>query len=434
MLDRSTLPAGGSPPPPDDRDATRPLPASQAPELAATRQMPPSSADLEATLDSHPALHLEARANSRAVPATRVLAPSNPDLELTLDSHPSIHLPKSGTRSGTAQLPGSADHAETMASSVEIDLAHPSIDNGRLPKVPGFAVLQAIGRGGMGVVYKARQLGVNRPVALKMLKSGEFTAPDQAIRFRLEGEIAARVDHANVVRVYETGVVDNQPFLVMEWVDGGTLADLLAERKLTARESAALCEALARGAFACHVNGIVHRDLKPANVLLARASTATTTVGASAPTLLGFVPKLTDFGIAKELGTGDGMTETGMVIGTAEYMSPEQAAGRGKTVGPPADVYALGVILQTMFGAAEMPRRLQAVSRKAMSAQRTGRYASARELADDIVRFLDGAAMEAYRENAFERLARWLHRNRALITVVAAYLIMRIIVFLWIRR
>src|SRR5262249_27080789 len=190
--------------------------------------------------------------------------------------------------------------------------------------VAGYEGLPAIGRGGMGVVFKARHRDLNRVVALKMILSARFACAEDVLRFRLEGEAAASLFHPNIVQVYEVGTYQGQPFLALEHVEGGTLAARLKAGPFSPREAAALVGLLARAVHHAHGHGVVHRDLKPANVLL-------TTAGA---------PKITDFGLAKQLDrAGAGLTETGRVLGTPQYMAPEQAAGRGRDVGPATDVY-----------------------------------------------------------------------------------------------
>src|SRR5262249_45686280 len=160
-----------------------------------------------------------------------------------------------------------ADDA-TMPGSPSVELSATSPE---LPSVPGYEVLAEIGRGGMGVVYKARHLALNRIVALKMILSAELATAEQMLRFRLEAEMAARIHHPNVVEVHEVGTWHGRPFVELEWVDGGTLARRLRERPPSAQEAAPLVEKLARAAHAAHSHGVVHRDLKPANVLLGEA-------------------------------------------------------------------------------------------------------------------------------------------------------------------
>jgi len=183
----------------------------------------------------------------------------------------------------------------------------------------------------MGLVYKARQVRLDRIVALKMIRDGGHARADTLARFRTEAEAIARLQHPNIVQVFEVGEHDGQPFLAMEFCPGGGLDRKLGDTPLSPREAAALLETLAQAMEAAHRARVVHRDLKPANVLLAADGT----------------PKVSDFGLARKLDEA-GQTQTGAVMGTPSYMAPEQARGEG-TVGPAADVYALGAILYELL-------------------------------------------------------------------------------------
>ena len=179
------------------------------------------------------------------------------------------------------------------------------------PEVPGFEVLAELGRGGMGVVYRARHVALGRVVALKMVLAGEYAGRRELERFRLEARAVAQLSHPNIVQVYEVGEAGGRPYFAMEFVAGGSLAERLAGTPQPPRAAAALVEQLARAMHAAHRAGVVHRDLKPANVLLAADGT----------------PKITDFGLAKKLDEDAGQTSSGAVMGTPSYMAPEQAAG-----------------------------------------------------------------------------------------------------------
>jgi serine/threonine protein kinase len=209
--------------------------------------------------------------------------------------------------------------------------------------VPGYEILGELGRGGMGVIYKARQVRPRRLVALKMILAGEHAGPEALARFKAEAEAVARLSHANIVQVYEVGEHNGRPFLTLEFVDGGNLAQRLSEGRLKFRDCARLLYQLARAVQFALGRGIIHRDLKPANVLLARnEEDEEDTLG---------IPKISDFGLAKQVegvvsvaGAGP-RTQSGAIMGTPAYMAPEQAAGRSRAVGPAVDVYALGAIL-----------------------------------------------------------------------------------------
>jgi predicted Ser/Thr protein kinase len=293
-----------------------------------------------------------------------------------------------------------------------------------LPAVAGYEFLGVLGRGGMGVVYRARQTRLNRLVAVKMIQPEVYAGPAERARFRTEAEAAAGLQHANIVQVYEVGDHDGRPFLALEYVDGGSLADRLDGTPLPARAAAELVETLARAIHAAHERGVIHRDLKPANVLLTADGT----------------PKVADFGLAKRLEGEAGQTRTGAVLGTPNYMAPEQAAGRVKEVGPATDVYGLGAILyecltgrppfqgttlletleQVRSQAPVPPRLLQprvpcdleTVCLKCLEKDPHRRYASARELADELRRYLNGEPIRARSFNLLERFTRALeHRH-----------------------
>src|SRR5215472_12781191 len=202
-----------------------------------------------------------------------------------------------------------------------------------LPAVPGYAVEAVLGHGGMGVVYKARHLRLNRVVALKMTLAGSYAGPHDRERFRREAEAVAALRHPNVVQLYDVGDADGRPYFTMEFMEGGSLAQKLAGKPQPARPGAQLVAILAEAVQAAHESGIVHRDLKPGNVLLAADGT----------------PKITDFGLARRLDTEGGLTRTGTPLGTPSYMAPEQARGQARAVGPATDVYALGAILYELL-------------------------------------------------------------------------------------
>jgi len=209
----------------------------------------------------------------------------------------------------------------------DITAEHPSV----VPTdvLPGYEILGELGRGGMGVVYKARHVALNRLVALKMILSGLHAGPQALARFRTEAMAVASLQHPNIVQIYDVGEADGKPYFSLEYVERGSLADRFTGTPLPARAAGQLIETLARAIETAHRRGIVHRDLKPANVLLTAEG----------------VPKITDFGLAKRLDLDQGQTESGSILGTPSYMAPEQAEGRVREIGPPADVYALGAIL-----------------------------------------------------------------------------------------
>ncbi len=291
-------------------------------------------------------------------------------------------------------------------------------------RIPGYEILGELGRGGMGVVYRARDTRLNRLVALKMILAGAHASPAELARFRSEAEAIAQLSHPHVVQVYEVGEQGGLPYFALEFCAGGSLDKKLEGKPLAPAEAAGLVEELARALHAAHQKGVVHRDLKPANVLL-------TADGA---------PKVTDFGLAKRLDVS-GMTGSGQVMGTPSYMAPEQAEGKGKAVGPTADVYALGAILyecltgRPPFRAAtpldtilqvvaeepvsprwlqpKVPRDLETICLKALAKAPGERYLSADELAEDLRRFRAGEAIEARPVGRLERASKWARRHPA---------------------
>jgi tetratricopeptide (TPR) repeat protein/tRNA A-37 threonylcarbamoyl transferase component Bud32 len=286
---------------------------------------------------------------------------------------------------------------------------------------PGYEILGELGRGGMGVVYKARQRTLNRTVALKMILAGSHAGAEATARFLQEAETIARLKHPNVVQVYDFGSHEGKPYFSLEYLEGGSLAHKLRGEPQPPVQAAQTVQTLARAVQAAHEQGVVHRDLKPANVLLATDGT----------------PKITDFGLAKQ---GDsGMTATGEVLGTPSYMAPEQAEGKARAVGPAADIYALGAILYELLtgrppfrGASawdtlqlvvgtdpvppsqlqpKVPRDLETVCLKCLRKEPAGRYDSASALAEDLRRFLGGEPVVARPVARSERLWRWCRRN-----------------------
>jgi WD40 repeat protein/serine/threonine protein kinase len=325
------------------------------------------------------------------------------------------------------------------------------------PKQVGdYDILAEVGRGGMGVVYKARHRGLHRLAALKMVLAGEFASATQELRFRLEAELAARVQHPNIVQVYEIGSYEGRPFLALEWVEGGSLANRLDGKPWPPGEAAALIETLARAIDVAHGEGVVHRDLKPANILLQKDEGGRTKED-SEPTRPSFIlppsafrlPKITDFGLAQTIEGGQTMTQSGFLVGTPGYMAPEQAGGKRALVGPATDIYALGVVLyqlltgQLPFRAdstlellravtsdepprprrlqPRLPRDLEAITLHCLEKEPSRRYPSALALAEDLRRFQEGKQVVARPVGAVARLARSC-RRRPLVTLLLALL------------
>jgi WD40 repeat protein len=331
------------------------------------------------------------------------------------------------------------DHPQRTGSHQDVPSGRTPVSSpgsaSSLPAVRGYHVLEVLGKGGMGVVYKARQLGLNRTVALKMILSGALAGPDALDRFRREAEAVARLQHPHIVAVHEIGTHDGLPFFSLEFVAGGSLDRKLAGIPQPPREAARLVETLARAVHAAHQKGVIHRDLKPSNVLLAEDGT----------------PKVADFGLAKQLDDDSGRTREGDVMGTPSYMAPEQAAGDVGSVGPATDVYALGAILYecltgrppfrgaTLLETLEqvrhrdpvpltqlqpkVPRDLETICLKCLRKEPARRYAGAAELADDLGRFQSGEPIRARPASLPERAWKWARRRPTAAALLAVSLL-----------
>ena len=277
----------------------------------------------------------------------------------------------------------------------------------RPPEVPGYEILGELGRGGMGVVYKARQCRLNRVVALKMILAGDYAGPDAVERIMAEAEIVARLQHPNIVQIYGIGDCDGRPYVEPEYVGGGSLADRLDGTPWPPRSAARLVESLAMAMAEAHRMGIIHRDLKPANILMTDDGT----------------PKITDFGLAKSIEKNSELTRTESILGSPRYMAPEQAEGHTREVGPAADVYALGTnlyelltgrppfVAQTILATLDLvknsepvaPKRLQpglasdleTICLKCLRKEAAERYESADALAEDLTRYLNDEPIQA---------------------------------------
>ena len=301
----------------------------------------------------------------------------------------------------------------------------------RHPEVPGYEILGELGRGGMGVVYKARQCRLNRVVALKMILAGDYAGPDAVERIMAEAEIVARLQHPNIVQIYAIGDCDGRPYVELEYVGGGSLADRLDGTPWPPRAAARLVESLAVAMAEAHRMGIIHRDLKPANILMTDDGT----------------PKITDFGLAKTIENNAGLTRTESILGSPRYMAPEQAEGHTREVGPAADVYALGTnlyelltgrppfVAPTILATLDLvknaepvaPRRLQpglasdleTVCLKCLRKEAAERYESADALAEDLTRYLNNEPIQARPTSAWERGWKWVRRRPSVAALVA---------------
>ncbi len=335
---------------------------------------------------------------------------------------------------------------QALAHSASVEAVQHSLPSANLrvvrdslPDVPGCVRMELLGRGGMGVVYRAWQPRLKRHVAVKMIRDAVLAGPEQRQRFQAEAQAVARLQHANIVQIFEIGEVAGRMFLVLEYVGGGNLATRLAAQPQPHTEAAELVEVLARAIHHAHERGVVHRDLKPANILM---SASRDSDGRERQT-----PKITDFGLAKFTEEGASLAETGGIVGTPSYMAPEQAAGGATTVGAAADVYALGAILYEMLTGRppfqaptplltmelartqepvpptrlqpKLPRDLETICLKCLRKEPDQRYSSAADLAEDLRRFRAGEPIRARPIGWARRSVKWARRRPAAAALIA---------------
>jgi WD40 repeat protein len=384
------------------------------------------------------------------------------------DPPPTVARPAPSTADADSKAPTFPSEAESLLRLLKIGAARSDPPGeggqpGRFPQIPGYEIESELGRGGMGIVYKAKHAALRHTVAIKMILASAHAATSEVARFVAEAEAIAGIKHPNVVQVFDLGVAEGpdagRPYFVMEFVDGGNLAaHLKATGRMTPRSAAQLIGAVARGVHAANDVGIVHRDLKPANILLSNdskdrdSSAGSVPSGPASPS--GPFPKVSDFGLAKRLAAD--LTRSQAVMGTPAYMAPEQAGGKAKFVGPQADVYALGVILyQCLAGAVpfededpwslirkvleeapeplrkripHVPRDLELICLKCLEKEPHHRYPTAAALADDLNRFLNNETVSVRPIGAVRRWGRWARKRpgAAALTVAAALLVVAV--------
>ena len=295
-----------------------------------------------------------------------------------------------------------------------------------------YDLLGEVGRGGMGVVYKARQRDLNRIVALKMILASEWASAEEIRRFQAEARAAARLRHRNIVAIHEIGEQLGRHFFAMDFVEGESLSAIVARGALAPEQAARWMVSIAQAVEHLHSQGIIHRDLKPSNVLIDSAGE----------------PIVMDFGLAKIFDSDDGATRSGAILGTPSYMSPEQAAGRNSLISTRSDVYSLGAMLYEMLSGrppfreatpldtlvqviegeptllrqlvATIPRALERICFKCLEKDPARRYASAAELAADLMRYLQGEPVEAHHGGPWQAVERWVRRQPNLSVHLAA--------------
>jgi len=305
-----------------------------------------------------------------------------------------------------------------------------------------YDLIEEIGRGGMGVVYRAVQHGSQRQVAVKMILAEQAATPGMLERFRAEVEAVASLDHPNILAIYETGEIGGTPFYSMRLASGGTLREFVADFRTNPRRAAKLIATVSRAVHHAHERGILHRDLKPGNILLDGAERT---------------PFVSDFGLAKWLGRDNRLTIATSVLGTAHYIAPEQAAGASEELTPAADVYSLGAILYELLAGcppfvadtpletlrlaidapppaprafnASIPRDLELICLKCLAKEPSARYRSAAAVADDLDRWLEGRTILARRSTPIERTWRWTKRN-PIVTALSGALLIVLLSFL----
>ena len=364
--------------------------------------------------------------------------------EVNPSHDPSVVQPNGPTRTLDPQKTASystvdfdAERTGTQAPSV----GDPDV-NEPLPTIPHYEMLGTIGRGGMGVVLKARDLRLNRLVAIKLPLKNHIASQQDRQRFLREAQSAAKLEHPNICAIYDVGEVDDRPYIAMAFVEGSNLDKWAKDTPRTPHDVARMVAVLAHAVGYAHEQKVMHRDLKPSNVLVS--------VKANQPVLM-------DFGLAKEIGEQQSeMTHSGQIMGTPAYMAPEQAAGDIKHIGAPADVYALGAILyklltgrqvfESKIGVGELLKKVQTeeppsprsikssihidletICLKCLVKAPEGRYESAGALADDLERFTKGEPIHARREGLGQRLGRKLRRNRIVVGISAVFSIAAIL-------
>jgi WD40 repeat protein len=368
----------------------------------------------------------------------------HPDLASELESFladKDLFEKKAAPLPPAAPAPGMAGNVNQASTLAREHPAAPDIPWGTVRYFGDYELLEEIARGGMGVVFKARQVSLNRMVALKMILAGQFASAADVVRFRSEAEAAANLDHPHLVPIYEVGEHQGQQYFSMKLIDSGSLTQHLPRLANDPRGAARLLATVARAVHYAHQRGILHRDLKPGNILLDSRGQ----------------PHVTDFGLAKRVEGDSHLTQSGAIVGTPSYMAPEQASGKKASLSTAADIYSLGAIfyemlvgrppfqaetpLDTLLQVAEkeptrprnlnprVDRDLETICLKCLEKEPARRFGSAEALAEDLERWLRGEPIQARPSSAWERTRKWVRRRPAIAALVAALILVLITSF-----
>jgi eukaryotic-like serine/threonine-protein kinase len=361
----------------------------------------------------------------------RLQAGERPDRDAIVGEHPEL-ASALDCLDALEQLAPPSPRKGATRSGADAD-TEPTLDWGELPRDFGpYVLMREIGRGGMGVVYEARQKGLDRSVAVKMILAGHLASPDVIRRFQTEAKAAARMRHSNIVHIHEVGQLNGQDFFAMEYIEGQSLAERIRQQPIDVPTAVRLVATVARAVEHLHQQGIIHRDLKPSNILLDSDGQ----------------PYVTDFGLAKVFIGASDMTATGVIAGTPSYMAPEQASGHRAEISPATDVYSLGAILYELLTGSppfreetamdtlmavlgsdpamprtlnpRIPRGLELICMKCLAKEPCERYASAAALADDLDRFARGEALAVRPPTLAQRFWSWTRRQPALASRLGA--------------
>jgi predicted Ser/Thr protein kinase len=375
--------------------------------------------EVDAVQEAAVAAYLEAIA-AGGQPDRKALAGADPELASFFKRHDQLAELGSWWRQAAGESLSRTVTFNPADSNDAWELARPM----ELPSLPGYEVLREIARGGMGIVYEARQTSLNRPVAVKIILHGALAGAAEKRRFIAEATAAAKLKHPNIVVIHEVGECAGQPYFSMEYVAGESLSRIARRQLPTPQQAAHYVAEVARAVQFAHDNGVLHRDIKPSNVLVDESGRV----------------RVMDFGLAKQIDADEQLTATGQLLGTPSYMAPEQISGSAGEIGPGCDVYGLGALLyelltgqppfrganqvETLLAALESepepprrlkpaaPRALEMIALKCLEKDPSNRYAAARDIAADLNRYLEGESLSIGSPNLLDRVVRTLERSK----------------------